>query len=122
LAPVLTIRRRADLALLLARPTPRRILLDLPGKPAAQTAYWQNRMARRLGACGCTTASMFLLAGLVPGAAMLWPDIGALPRWGLALAMVAGFAATGKVIGLTLARRKLRAEIKSLASWIAAPA
>lgn len=121
----LVIRGKTDLAQLLARPAPHRIALAIPGKTAADQEQWQNRLSRRVRACGCGLASAVMLVGLIPAAIITWQPtvfgLGSFPRWGIALTIVIGFAFAGKGLGLLRARRQLREEVSDFAAWIATP-
>lgn len=118
------IRSAHDLRLLADAAPPARLALDMPGKPQAEVAARQARLARVLGACGCTEGAAGLLAGLgvaltaglagwMPGHGVLHLGIGAL------LAASLG-CVTGKLIGLMRARRAIRAEIDATLRWIEA--
>ena len=119
---IYVIRSAQDLRLLADAAPPSRLALDLPGKPQAEVAARQARLASALGACGCTEGAVGLVSGLVvaliaavagwaPGHGALHLGIGAL------LAASLGCVA-GRLVGLMRARRAIRAEIDSALRWI----
>jgi hypothetical protein len=96
----------------------RRVVLHLPGEPADLRAA-EAAINRGLRSCGCETAALFLLIGLVGlGACVLGRGTGLdltavrtyLGLAGYAVALVVA----GKVTGLVLAEWALRAAIRRL--------
>ena len=122
--PHLTIRTSGDLTRLLDRTQHyRAIRLDAPGVPEPQRQRWQDDLAHHYSGCGCGIGNVFGLAGVaVAGACLLYVDAFSNPAvslWlhgGVACAVVAGFTAAGKWVGLRRAHQRLRKAVQSLAA------
>lgn len=121
------IRTRAELETLLERPPTslipggEAVSLELPGLTSDERAAWERKIASSYADCGCGLGAAFFLGGLAATAgvfaarsrASLLRTSG---RVLLAAAAVMGLSLAGKVLGLWLARRRLRRDVRELAA------
>lgn len=112
-----------DLRTDLRRPGPRRfagIVVKIPGASEADNAQWQQRIQREYFACGCdlgTAASLLAVSVLIVNFITRDGGLSAL-RWTDGLLLLGAFViatGVGKLIGIRLARARLRAVLGELA-------
>jgi hypothetical protein len=104
-----------------------RILLEIPGLPAEKTAAWETALNEQLRQCGCSLGAKFVVLGLALAVAYqflvsTWQPshlLAFLLRT-LAFMLVGGIA--GKVLGLSLARKRITEIEERLAAWEACQA
>lgn len=111
----LVVRQLSDLGeVLRLKRKIRRLELALPELDPRERAMAEARLARQLGACGCTEGAVGLMIGLSFGIAFAVLDAPGFRDWALILMITCCGAAMGKVFGLWRARKGLKAEIARL--------
>jgi hypothetical protein len=105
------------------RRTPPRFRIEGNGASAERLRMWESQLSRLQGACGCEQGAVGLFAGL--GIYLLflllrtggWGHPGRREFW-IGVAVIVSTTSVGKLLGLLLARRKLRRAIKEIqAEW-----
>lgn len=110
----------------LLQPRQYSLSLEVSQLSPQQTSVWQQKLNRNFSACGCEVGAVFMLIALGSCLVFSFTQLGGLMtlKWQYVCAMVVVIilsALTGKIVGLAIARIRVKLCIKELIRLLEKP-